>query len=438
MDYDVLVCGGGCAGVAAALAAARNGAHTLLVERAGFAGGIMTTVGLPFFDGIADIRDNRIIARGIGLELFVKMGGCAPDATFVAKHNPTFDNVERFKLLLDRLLTAEGDRLHVLFHTIAAGVETEGDHITGVVLANKGGLSRVGARVTIDCTGDADIAAWAGEPTEKLTELQPLTLHFRIGHVRRSPDVATQCREALVRAYQRGELPMFYGPGINFMFAADEVYVHAVRVPADATDPTDLTRAEMQARRDAWTMYECWKREVPGFQDAYFIMSGPYIGVHETRRIIGQYVLSENDILAHQSFEDAIATGCWYLDQHPNRVTLGAAQDTPKVQPVPYDIPYRTLLPQRSANLLVAGRCHSATQLAASSTRVTVTVMSLGQAAGAAAALAVRANLSPQNVDGRALRATLTAQDAGPYRGVLMDAAALDPEARRRVSEHEL
>ncbi len=118
---------------------------------------------------------------------------------------------------------------------------------------------------------------------EKRAEMQPLTLHFRIGHVRQTPETTADCREALIRAHARGDLPMFYGPGVKFMFAADEVYIHAVRVPADASDPEELTRAEMQGRADSWRMFEVWQREVPGFEDAYFISSGPYIGVRETR-----------------------------------------------------------------------------------------------------------------------------------------------------------
>jgi hypothetical protein len=413
-DVDVLVCGGGCAGIGAALAAARSGARTLLVEWAGFAGGIMTAVGLPFFDGIADIRDNRIVTPGIAKELFVKMGGCAPDATHVHAHNPTIDNVERFKLLLDTLLVGEGDRLRVLYHSFACDVRMSGDRIAEVLVANKGGLVPVRPRVVVDCTGDADIAYRSGAPTEKREELQPLTLHFRIGNVEQSAHIRQRCREALQRAHANGDLPMFYGPGVSFMFAPNEVYLHAIRVPADATDPEALTQAEMQGRADAWTMFDYWKREVPEFKDAYFITSGPFIGVRETRRIVGQYVLTEDDIVNRETFDDAVATGCWYLDQHPNRATVGSAQDTPKIQPDPYDIPYRSLLPQKVANLLVAGRCHSATQLAASSTRVTATAMSMGEAAGVAAAMAIADKITPQELEGVDVRKKLAARQAGP------------------------
>ena len=416
IDTDVLVCGGGCAGIAAALASARRGAKTLLVERAGFAGGIITTVGLPFFDGIANSRTNQIVVRGIALELLSKSGVCAPDATTLKTHNPTVPNIEAFKLLADRLILAEAPRLSVLYHTIACEAKVEGDRISQVTLANKGGLTRVRAKAIIDCTGDADIAQWAGVPTEKSAELQPMTLHFRIGHVQKTPDLSSRCRAALEAAQQRGELPIFYGPGVMFMFAKDEVYVHAIRVPGDASDPADFSRAEMQGRADAWAMFNAWKRDVPGFENAYFISSGPYIGVRETRRIVGQYVLCENDITSNKPFEDAIATGCWYLDLHPNKSTSGTANAGTKIQPEPYDISYRSLLPQHVSNLLVAGRCHSADQMAASSTRVTCTAMAMGEAAGAAAAIATRANQSPQEIRVADLKADLKQHGGGAIR----------------------
>lgn len=414
IETDVLVCGGGCAGLAAALSAARNGARTLLIERAGFTGGIITAVGLPYFDGIADIKDNRIVVRGIGLELLAKSGVCEANATHVKVHNPTIENVEAFKLLADRMLTAESGRLKVLYHSTVCGVEMEESRIGAVLVANKSGLVRIRPKQVIDCTGDADVAAWAGAPIDKSAELQPLTLHFRIGNVNKTPEIGKNCRLALERAHERGELPMYYGPGIMFLFAPNEVYVHGVRVPGDASDPVDLTRAEMQGRADAWAMFNAWKREVPGFENAYFITSGPYIGVRETRRIIGQHILTEEEILATKSFDDAIATGCWYLDQHPNKITTGAANAIAKQQPAPYDIPYRTLLPKGVDNLLVAGRCHSTTRLAQSSTRVTVTAMALGEAAAVAAALAAAGDTSPQKIDGRDVRKKLRAQNAGP------------------------
>jgi hypothetical protein len=414
IETDVLVCGGGCAGLAAALSAARNGAKTVLIERAGFAGGIITAVGLPYFDGISNIKDSKIIVHGIGLELLAKSGVVKADATHTPVYNPTIPNVEAFKLLADRLLLAEKEHLRVLYHSTVCGVEMDGDQIGAVLVANKAGLTRVVAKQVIDCTGDADVAAWSGAPTEKSPELQPLTLHFRVGNVQRNQDISKNCRQALENAHNRGELPNYYGPGIMFMFGPNEIYVHGIRVPADATDPVDLTRAEMQGRSDAWAMFEAWKREVPGFENSYFLCAAPFIGVRETRRIVGQHLLTEGEISAGKPFDDSIATGCWYLDIHPNSVTKGSAWAAEKKPLDPYDIPYRSLLPQKVTNLLVAGRCHSATRLAHSSTRVTVTAMALGEAAAVAAVMAVQGDTSPLKIDGVEVRKKLRKQNAGP------------------------
>lgn len=416
LTTDVLVCGGGCAGVAAALSAARSGAQVLLVEKAPFAGGIITSVGLPYFDGIANIRDNRIVVRGIALELLSKSGVCKPDAKTVEKHNPTIPNTFEFKLLLDSLLQKE-KTLQTLFNSFVCDVETKGDRIETVRVANKDGLVSIRPNVVVDCTGDADVAAWSGAPFEQSQEVQPLTLHFRIGRVTKNADLTKNCREALRKLQESGGLPHYYGPGVMFLFADDEVYIHGVRVPANPTDAADLSRAEMQGRRDAHAMFLAWKQSVPGFEQSYFIEAYPWIGVRESRRLIGEYVLTEDDLMKSRRFDDAIATGCWYLDLHPNKTTVGGANDfkPEKVQPEPYDIPYRSLLPQKITNLLVAGRCHSATRGAHASTRVTVTAMATGEAAGVAAALAVASRKSPGEVKGSLVRETLSGRNAGPF-----------------------
>ncbi len=414
---DVLVCGGGCAGSAAALAAARRGAKVLLVEKAPFAGGIITSVGLPYFDGIANIRDNRVVVRGIPLELLSKSGVCAPDAKKVAKHNPTIPNTFEFKRLLDQLFQEQSPKLTVLFNSFLCEAHASGGRIQSVTLANKDGLVTVQPKVVIDCTGDADVAAWAGAPFEQNAEVQPLTLHFRVGNVKNEPNLSGPCRAALEAAQKRGELPFYYGPGVMFMFGKNEIYVHGVRVPADPTNAADLSRAEMQGRADAHAMFRAWKRDVPAFADSYFLEAYPWIGVRESRRIIGQHVLCEEDLMTSRRFDDAIATGCWYLDLHPNKTTIGSANDfkPEKVQPEPYDIPYRSLVPQKIENLLVAGRCHSATRGAHASTRVTVTAMAMGEAAGLAAALSLESNTEVALLNGVKVREILSSQNAGPF-----------------------
>lgn len=417
IEADVLVCGGGCAGSAAALAASRAGARVLLVEKAPFAGGIITSVGLPYFDGIAHIDTKRIVVRGIALELLSKSGVCAPDAQTVLKHNPTISNTFEFKLLLDRLFQEQKENLSVLFNSFICDAQSSGGRIESVTVANKDGLVTVRPKVVIDCSGDADVAAWAGAPFEQNAEVQPLTLHFRIGNVQSGLEFSAQCRQALAAAQERGELPHYYGPGVMFLYAKNEVYIHGVRVPADPTNAADLSRAEMQGRADAHAMFRAWKRDVPGFRDSYFMEAYPWIGVRESRRIIGQHVLSEEDLMTSRRFDDAIATGCWYLDLHPNKTVVGSANDfnPRKVQPEPYDIPYRSLVPQKLSNLLVAGRCHSATRGAHASTRVTVTAMAMGEAAGVAAAMSLKQKTEVAMLSGVQVREQLSTRDAGPF-----------------------
>ncbi|MFO1483689.1 MAG: FAD-dependent oxidoreductase [Verrucomicrobiaceae bacterium] len=420
IETDVLVCGGGCAGTAAALAAARAGAKTLLVEKAPFAGGIITSVGLPYFDGIAHINTKRIVVRGIALELLSKSGVCAPDAKTVEKHNPTIANTFEFKLLLDRLLQEQKDNLTVLFNSFVCDAHSSGDRVESVTLANKDGLVTVKPKVVIDCSGDADVAAWAGAPFEQNAEVQPLTLHFRIGNVKPMANISSACKEALKAAQDRGELPYFYGPGVMFLYHNTEVYIHGVRVPANPTDAADLTRAEMQGRADAHAMFRAWKKDIPAFADAYFIEAYPWIGVRESRRILGRHILNEDDLMKARRFDDAIATGCWYLDLHPNKTVLGSANDfdPKKVQPEPYDIPYRSLVPQKLSNLLVAGRCHSATRGAHASTRVTATAMAMGEAAGVAAVMSLKSKTEVAALDGIRVRETLAGSGAGPFTDV--------------------
>ena len=417
IQTDVLVCGAGCAGTAAALAAARAGAKVLVVEKAPFAGGIITSVGLPYFDGIAHITTKRVVVRGIAMELLSKSGVCAPDVKTVEKHNPTISNTFEFKLLLDRLFQEQKDNLSVLFNTFVCDVHSSGGRIESVTLANKDGLVTVLPKVVIDCTGDADVAAWAGAPFEQNAEVQPLTLHFRIANVQPAPGISGLCRTALEAAQKRGELPYYYGPGVMFLYGKNEIYVHGVRVPADPTNAADLTRAEMQGRADAHAMFRAWKRDVPAFADSYFMEAYPWIGVRESRRIIGQHVLNEDDLMKGHRFDDAIATGCWYLDLHPNKTVVGSANDfdPKKVQPEPYDIPYRSIVPQKVENLLVAGRCHSATRGAHASTRVTVTAMAMGEAAGCAAAMALKTKTAVAALDGVKVREALARQNAGPF-----------------------
>lgn len=421
----VLVCGGGCAGCAAAVASARSGAKTLLVERAGFAGGIITAVGLPYFDGLIDKPTGRFVVRGLALELLRELGVAKPDARriddlpaqLITKYwgSVHIPNTDEFKLMIDGLIQRHAEHLSVLYHSVVCDVETKGDAITAVIVANKDGLVRIEARQVIDSTGDADVAHWAGCPTEKNPEMMPLTMHFRIGNVTPSKEMGPAAKQVLADAHQAGKLPEFYGPGLIFAFAKDEAYIHATRIAGDATDAADLSRCEMQGRQDAWTIFREWKEKVPAFKDSYLISTGPFIGIRDTRRIVGVERLTVEDLEQTKRHDDAIATGCWFLDLHPRKTTTDKPFAGSGFQPKPYDISYRTLIPQKVGNLLVAGRCHSATHIASASSRVTVTAMALGEAAGVAAALACEASGDVATIDGRQVRELLSRRDAGPF-----------------------
>ena len=298
---------------------------------------------------------------------------------------------ERFKRAADAILL-ESD-VQILYHTQVADVITHNQHIEAIIVSNKNGLVAIKPKIVIDCTGDGDVAAWAGVPFEKAESLQPMSLHFRIAYLEPSFDLRRRCAAVLEDIYKRGELNLYAGP-YPATFSGRDVYFNATRYPGDNTNPNDWTQAEIQGRKDAWTMFENWQNELEEFQDAYFMTSGPVAGARESRRIVGEYILTADDIYESRQQNDAIAIGAWRLDKHPaHRAGYHDIPWTP-----PYHIPYRTLLPKNCDNLLVAGRCHSATSEALASNRVTATAMGMGQAAGIAAALSVRNNETPRDI----------------------------------------
>lgn len=414
IETDVLVAGGGCAGLGAAVASARTGARTLLVERAGFVGGILTSVGNPWFDGVAHLGTGKLALGGIPVEMLRRLGLAGPETTHLDHPFLPLDP-ERFKHAADTMLVEQSDRLDVLFHTVVCDVVTEGDRVTGVVIANKAGLSLVRPRVTVDATGDGDVTAWAGAPIEKTLPLQPMTLHFRVGNVRESDELTARMRAVVERLHDAGQIGLyfFHADHDDFAHAPDELVFNLTRIPGDGTDPVALTHAEIAGRRDAATLVDAWRADVPEFEDAYLITSGPSAGVRETRRIVGEYQLTEEDIRASRRFDDAVLKGCFYVDVHPS--DRAGLHDYDAWTPEPYDIPFRTMLPRGWDDLVVAGRCHSATRRAAGSSRVTATAMAMGQAAGTAAALAVAGRTSVRGLEIAELQTALVSQ------GVLLD-----------------
>ena len=413
---EVLVCGGGLAGIGAAVAAARSGAKTMLIDRMGFAGGFFTAIIGSAFDGFVDERSGTPVVGGIVFEMLERLGVVKPgqgpelrynvngDLNFVEMHPerviPRCDP-ERFKRAADQILQEAG--VEVLYHTQVSDVVAKDGRVQSVIASNKAGLVAIEPRIAIDCTGDGDVAAWAGAPFEKAESLQPMSLHFRIAYVKPSFALRRDCARVLKEAHQRGELGLYAGP-YPATFSGRDIYFNATRYPGDNTVPEDWTEAEIRGRDDAWKMFELWKEHLDAFKEAYFMTSGPTAGARESRRIVGDYVLTGEDVRQGRNQDDNVVLGAWRLDRHPPHES--GYHDIPWTPP--YAIPYRTLLPQGLENLLVAGRCHSATSEALASSRVTATAMGMGQAAGTAAALAVHAGTGTRDVSISELQGKLT------------------------------
>lgn len=418
-EPDVLVCGAGPAGIAAAVSAARFGVRTMVVDTCGFGGGYFTAVSGPAVAGFTDLRTGHPVVGGVLIDLLQRIGtlqGSPLGLPFNAsaelhelQDHPDWGIVradpERCKWATDKLFDEAG--VEVLYHTTASDVVMAGDHLQAVVLANKAGLVAVKPRVVVDCTGDGDVAAWAGVPFEIADILQPMTLRFRVINVPATIQMLDKCQSVLEQAHREGRMGVYAGPWAT-PCDPSELNFCAVRIRANCTSPVELSQAEIQGRRDAWRMFELWKETIPEFKDAYFMASGPVIGPRESRRIVGVYTLTEQDIRERRPQGDVVALGSWRLDRHPHDAAGYHDQEVV----APYDISYRTLLPQKVENLLVAGRCHSATSGALASSRVAGTAMGMGHAAGIAAALAVNGHGTPHEVSIQRLQAELLAQGA--------------------------
>jgi FAD-dependent oxidoreductase family protein len=436
--HDVLIIGGGNAGCAAAIAAARCGARVLLVERYGFLGGTATAamVGpwMTFHSG-----DERIVG-GIAQEIVERLvaRGASPghirDASdYVATITP-FDP-EVHKALLFEMMTEAGVDLLLHAYFLDALLDAEGD-VAGARVATVAGPRELYGRVVIDASADAYVAASAGVEVQQGDvhgHVQPASLMFRLSHVdleetaryvRARPDqmrtslppgerradtlsAVAGLSELWERARERGDVHV---PRelVSFFISPypDEVTVNMTRVVGiDPLNPEDLTRAEVEARAQVTELFAFFRRDVPGFSNARIAATATQIGIRESRRIVGVYTLTRDDVLQARRFDDAVARSSYPIDIHnpsgsgttTERLPAGAA----------YEIPYRCLVPRTVDGLLVAGRCISTTHEALASTRLTPTVMTLGQAAGTAAALAVSRGIRPRNLEGGELRERL-------------------------------
>ena len=409
---DVLVCGGGTAGLAAAVSAARNGARTILLERYGFCGGIAVGALVHTLDGFRScVNNDQIVVGGIGPEVVSRIQRLGGHPNVENPPEVECFDPEVFKIVADGLLEESG--VQVLYHLFAVAAEREGSRIKSIIAAGKEGLWQFTAGQIIDCTGDGDIAAFAHSPFEKHEQMQSLSMHFRIGGVKPGANwshLEEVSRAVLDVAYKQGRAPKYGGPWI-IRIREGEVTVNGTRLYGDGTKTVDLSRTERDGRRDMFTLLDLLREGVPEFADSYLLAAATQIGVRETRRIVGDYQITADDILQCRPFDDVIALGSWPIDIHPadGRVGVHPHKESP---PTPYPIPFRCLTANGLDNLSAAGRCISATHEAHGSTRVSGTAMALGQAAGTAAAMASSFAIAPRDLRITQLQDRLASQGA--------------------------
>jgi hypothetical protein len=418
LDADVVVVGSGTAGTAAAIAAARAGASVVVVEKLGFLGGISTAVLDTFYGFYTPGSRSLKVAGGIPDDVVDGLRALGPVVerpnTYGAGTGVTY-NSEHLKLVWERLATDAGVRL--LLHAFLQDVVVVDGRVTEALVATKAGLVRVAGRVFVDASGDADLVHHAGfgyELAGTQDPAQTLTTTFRMVNVdmtaRQSISTA-RLHELMGEAADSGgyELPRREGSD-HITPVEGMVATVMTRLPSfrqqdgrviNATDPELLTEAEILGRRQAVEYARFLHDRVPGYERASLVALSSQIGVRETRRVYGDYRLTKDDVLGARRFDDEIGLcGAPIEDHHPGADTKW--QYLPDGEVV--GIPYRTLVVRDSVNTLVAGRCFSATHDAHASVRSMAQTMSMGQAAGTAAALAVAASIDPREVAPETLR----------------------------------
>lgn len=433
IQSQIVIAGGGPSGSLAAIAAARNGAKVLLVEQYGCLGGMATMGSVNPWMSFHDKAGNQVIA-GIPQEIvgsLIALGaspGHVVDTMGETSTITPFDP-ETLKALLVKMCLDAG--VEILYHTFIFDAEFRDDKVTALCAANKNGQVRIEGDVFIDCTGDADIAAYAGCPYEigrpEDGMMQPGTMNFSMANVDFEPiraymtkhhdefhhrtlfdlletqepssvsgffSIWNKVRSEISMPIMRDRFLIFKG------YRGDVATVNTTRVIGiNSTETKDLTRGEIEGRFQVMEVSKLMVKYLPGFENAYLLSTGSVIGIRESRRITGEYVLNKEDLISGRNFPDDVMINAYTIDVHdPN----GAGFTQYEVPP--YGIPYRSLLPQKISNLIVAGRSISTTREAQGSVRTTPSCMAMGQAAGTAAALAVNQGSGVKDIDAGALR----------------------------------
>jgi len=434
-ECDVLVVGGGPAGIAAAVAAARQNVKTILIEQTGCVGG-MGTSGLvgPFMSNYDTVGKEEIV-KGIFRELVDRMiavGGALDPKTMKASteyvsfisychHNSTPFDPEVLKFVAEEMLIQSGVEIRYFTRLVKARVD-ENNSIDSIVVADKSGLAILKAQMYIDCTGDGDLAAYSGQSYFQDAVVQPATLFMRIGGVddeavaewvaRNMPPEKHLFESIVKQAKLDGDFPadcQRESIGMYRQLRKGEWRINTARIlGVDGTNPESLTDGMIKGRKQLWGLLKFFKKCCPGLENAYMIDSAGSLGVRETRRIKCMYTLTKDDVIDAVHFDDTIARYAFFLDIHNPK---GGFQENNQILTIrngtSFEIPYRCLVASDRTNLLIAGRCISADHQAHGATRIMPACYATGQAAGTAAGIAFKKKIKVGDIDVKQLQQKL-------------------------------